>query len=403
MLKFSEPEIVKTDPQYREYLSEVEHLMALDPDVDSPEGKRLELLALLVETYEKERYRIPLPNPVDAILFRLEQKGLQQKDLVPLIGSKGRVSEVLSGKRRLTVPMVRKLSMQLDIPASVLIAEPQPVQGELSDAAPPISVVREIVKRGWVSGGNVTARNAKEFVAQLFQRVGSTNLGPAYLRSSIHTGIAGHVNLYAIRLWIAEILIKSRSIDVKRGAFRHGAFTQDVLPELARLSWFENGPKLAVEYLSKHGIVVVTEGHLSGTHLDGAAVLDLDGTPVIGLTLRHDRLDNFWFTLVHECVHVIKHLKTPGESFVDDTERAFDANEEEVEANRIARDSLIPPEDWRRSDANRQRSVEAIMSLAETLRIHPAIVAGRIRRETANYKLFSSLVGHRLVKKVLEI
>ncbi len=109
--------VIKTDAQYREYLSEIEQLIALDPEPSSPEGKHLELLALLVETYEKERYRIPLPNPIDAILFRLEQKGLQQKDLVPIIGSKGRVSEVLSGKRRLTIPMVRKLSAQLEIPA----------------------------------------------------------------------------------------------------------------------------------------------------------------------------------------------------------------------------------------------------------------------------------------------
>jgi len=130
-------------------------------------------------------------------------------------------------------------------------------------------------------------------------------------------------------------------------------------------------------------------------------VLDVDGTPVIGLTLRHDRLDNFWFTLLHECVHIIKHLHAPGETFVDDTERSFDTDEKEIEANRMARDSLIPQEAWRRSDANRLKTAEAINALAAELKIHPAIVAGRIRREAGNYKLFSALVGHRAVKKVL--
>ena len=143
---FAELSVIKSDTQYRAYLGEIGHLMALDPETTSSEGRRLELLALVVETYEKERYRIPLPNPVDAILFCLEQKGLQQKDLVPLIGSKSRVSEVLSSKRRLTLKMVRNLSAHLDISAAVLIEEPQP-KHKLLEAEAPLAVVREIVKR----------------------------------------------------------------------------------------------------------------------------------------------------------------------------------------------------------------------------------------------------------------
>src|SRR6266567_1368012 len=393
--------VIKTDAQYREYLSEIEQLIALDPEPSSPEGKHLELLALLVETYEKERYRIPLPNPIDAILFRLEQKGLQQKDLVPIIGSKGRVSEVLSGKRRLTIPMVRKLSAQLEIPASVLIGEPQQQADQLEEA-PPVQLVREIVKRGWVGGsGKVTSKNASDFVARLFRKLGVPTVGPAYLRGSIHAGLLGPVDLYAIRLWIARVLIKSRAYENVRGKFRREAISETMLIDLARLSWFENGPAIASEYLAKVGIVMVVEKHLPGTGLDGSAMLDADGTPVIGLTLRHDRLDNFWFTLLHECAHVIKHLQKPGETFVDDTEKPYDVDEKEVEANRMARDSLIPQHIWRQSDANRLKTISAIMTLAEELKISPAIIAGRIRRETGNYRLFASLIGHRGVSKVL--
>ena len=118
---FAEIAVVKTDAQYRDYVSEIGSLVALDPDPSTPEGKRLELLALLVETYEKERYRIPLPNPIDAILFRLEQKGLQQKDLIPILGSKSSVSEILAGTRRLPIPMVSKLSPHLAIHFSSLL------------------------------------------------------------------------------------------------------------------------------------------------------------------------------------------------------------------------------------------------------------------------------------------
>jgi len=398
----SEITVIKDESQYRNYLSEIEQLVVLDPEVSSPEGKRLELLALLVESYEKERYKIPLPNPVDAILFRLEQQGLQQKDLVPLIGSKGRVSEVLSGKRRLTVPMVRNLSVHLGIPAAVLVGEPQP-EGKQLDIDPPLPLVREIVKRGWVSGGRVTPKNAKEFVARLFEMVGTREIGPAYLRSSIRAGITGHVNLYAIRLWIARVLIKSREHTQGKAKFQRDAFGDEEMRQLVRLSTFETGPALAHEYLLKHGIILVVEPHLSGTRLDGAAVLDADGTPVIGMTLRHNRLDNFWYTLLHECAHIVKHLTKPNEMFVDDIEGGHDTDVQEIEANRIARDLLIPQEDWRHSDANRLKTTEAIVALAEKLKIHTAIVAGRIRRETGNYKLFSSLVGYGEPKRVLNI
>ena len=398
---FSEIAVIKTEPQYRNYLSEIGQLVALDPEPASPEGKRLELLALLVESYEKDRYRIPLPNPVDAILFRLEQQGLQQKDLVPLIGSKGRVSEVLSGKRRLTVQMVRNLSAHLDIPAAVLVGEPQPEAKQL-DFEPPLPLVREIVKRGWVPAGRVTAKNAREFVARLFEMVGTNDIGPAYLRSSIHAGVAGPVNLYAIRLWIARVLIKSREQARAKANYQRDAFGQDEVIQLVRLSTFETGPALAREYLLKHGIVLVVEPHLPGTRLDGAAVLDVDGTPVIGMTLRHDRLDNFWYTLLHECAHIIKHLTRPDQVFVDDIEGSHDTDVHEIEANRLARDTLISQEDWRHSDANRLKTPEAIVGLAEKLKIHTAIVAGRIRRETGNYKLFSSLVGYGVPTKVFD-
>ncbi len=397
---FTEIAVVKTDAQYRDYVSEIGTLVALDPDPSTPEGKRLELLALLVESYEKERYRIPLPNPIDAILFRLEQKGLQQKDLIPIIGSKSRVSEILAGKRRLTIPMVRKLSAHLEIPVSALVEEHQPESSQL-EAEPPLSLVREIVKRGWVQGGRVTAKNAKDFVARLFEKVGTSSLGPAYLRSSIHTGIAGPINIYALRLWVARVLIKSRELPVARGKFRRSEMGEELLAELARLSWLDSGPLAARDFLAKHGIAVVIEGHLPGTALDGAAILDTDGTPVIGLTLRYDRLDNFWFTLLHECAHVVRHLETPGETFVDDTEKSFDTDVKEIEANRLARDTLISQEVWRRCDANRLKTVEAINALADELKIHPAIVAGRIRRETGNYRIFSALVGHGELKKAL--
>src|SRR4051812_45786633 len=113
---YNELSVIKTDSQYRAYLAELEKLIERDPTADSLEGKRLELLGLLIETFEKEGHRFARPSAIEMISFRLQELGLKQADLVPMIGTKGRVSEVMSGKRSLTIPMIRKVSHGLGIP-----------------------------------------------------------------------------------------------------------------------------------------------------------------------------------------------------------------------------------------------------------------------------------------------
>jgi HTH-type transcriptional regulator/antitoxin HigA len=113
--------IVKTDRQYRRYLAEIGRIAVTDPDPRSAAGARLELLAKLVEDYEKVRFPIGKPDAVEAIQFRMEQQGLRQKDLAELLGGKNRASEILSRKRPLTVPMIRALSRHLQIPAELLV------------------------------------------------------------------------------------------------------------------------------------------------------------------------------------------------------------------------------------------------------------------------------------------
>lgn len=130
------PCIVKTEAQYREYMEEIDRLCVLDPEPGSEDGERLALLAVLVEVYEKERARLPLSGPIDAILFRMGEQGLKQKDLIPYLGSKSRVSEVLSGKRSLSLNMVRALSRGLGIPADALLFDSPEKQRSPSETQP---------------------------------------------------------------------------------------------------------------------------------------------------------------------------------------------------------------------------------------------------------------------------
>ena len=118
-----EPRIIKTDDQYRQYLQVVEDLAANDPPLDSPDGARLELIGKLVEDYERTRYPFARPDPVDAIIFRMEQQGLRQKDIAEMLGGKNRASEVLARKRPLTLSMIRALHENLQIPSALLIRE----------------------------------------------------------------------------------------------------------------------------------------------------------------------------------------------------------------------------------------------------------------------------------------
>ena len=114
--------ILKTVAEYETALAYIETLMAAAPG--SPAEEELSLFALLVEQYEREHYRIEPPDPIDAILFRMDQEGLTRADLVPYIGSQSKVSEVLRRKRPLSITMIRNLHEGLHIPAATLIQAP---------------------------------------------------------------------------------------------------------------------------------------------------------------------------------------------------------------------------------------------------------------------------------------
>lgn len=116
--------IIKTDEQHRRYLEEARRLARGDPAPNSNEGARLELLAKLIDDYERDRSSFRKPDPIDAIIFRMEEQGLRQADIAGIVGGKSRVSEILSRKRPLTLSMVRALHRKLGIPSEILIREP---------------------------------------------------------------------------------------------------------------------------------------------------------------------------------------------------------------------------------------------------------------------------------------
>ena len=110
---------IKTEADYQDALEEIGCIF--DAASDTPEGDRLEVLTTLVEVYEDRHYEIPLPDPIEAIRYYMESRGLSRRDLEPYIGSRGRVAEILNRKRPLSLEMIRRLHSGLGIPAEVLI------------------------------------------------------------------------------------------------------------------------------------------------------------------------------------------------------------------------------------------------------------------------------------------
>jgi HTH-type transcriptional regulator/antitoxin HigA len=114
---------IKSEEDYQKALQRLEKIF--DAPVESKEGDEAEILSLLIENYENQYYPIDAPDPIEAIKIRMEEMNIKQKDLIGIIGSKSRVSEVLNKKKRLTVDMIRKLEKKLHLSASILVSNYQ--------------------------------------------------------------------------------------------------------------------------------------------------------------------------------------------------------------------------------------------------------------------------------------
>jgi HTH-type transcriptional regulator/antitoxin HigA len=197
--------------------------------------------------------------------------------------------------------------------------------------------------------------------------------------------------------WRLCVIKKARSNPAPR-EYKKGVVTAKWLKDLARLSAFEDGPRLAREQLGMAGIALVIEPHFKGTYLDGAAMLD-EGRPIVAMTLRHDRLDNFWFVLMHELAHVAKHLDEAHPLFTDNLDSPDEQDRKEREADEMAGEALISQAAWEKSIARTSHLPKEVIAFAEKLGVHPAIVAGRVRHETKNFRLLARQLGQGQVSR----
>ncbi len=394
---------IRSERDYEAALGRISELMDAEPD--SRKGDELDILVDLVELYESKHVPMGYPNPIAAIEFRMEQAGLRPADLATFIGSRAKVSEVLSGKRAITMPMARALHEHLGIPADVLLQEPDvDLDDPWADMEWSRFPVKSMAKLGWIPDRPDLAGRAEDAMRGLINRAGGLDVaGAALYRKNDHVRVNAKMDPYALRAWCWQILARANE-DLPKAGYKRGTVTLDFLTKVARLSRSEDGPRLAKELLVKRGISLVIEKHLPKTYLDGVALRLGDGRPVIGLTLRYDRIDNFWFCLLHELAHVGRHMDNDrGEAFVDDfTLRKLEGRREdprEMQADEWAEEALIPRSVWEASTVRDRPTTMAVMNLANALQVHPAIVAGRVRYERKNYRLLSQFVGTSEVRR----
>jgi len=393
--------LLKTKKDYNSALAGLEQVF--DAPEGTPEADQLDVLVLLIKQFEDEHYPIDLPDPVQAIKFRMEQAGLMQKDLIPYIGSRSKVSEILSGKRELTLAMIRSLNQHLGIPAEVLIRESQePLPTALEDLDFSRFPVREMEKKGAFRGFNVRGakieEKAEEAIRWLVGRIGGFSAVPQVaLRKNDVMRLNAKLDRYALLGWSLQVL-QEASENPAPVRFRPDSLTDKFIKTLVSLSVLDDSPRHAHDYLNKIGIVVVALPHLAHTYLDGAIFITEGKRPVIALTLRYDRLDNFWFVLLHEIGHLkLGHLAGDTSWIADDLELPNTYSEQEREADHFAVQALLP-EDF---DLNtRERlSTKEVLQYASAHGVHPALVAGRIQHVKKDFRTFANLVGRGEVRK----
>ena len=252
---------------------------------------------------------------------------------------------------------------------------------------------REMIKRRWFSVPRGTDPISR--VREYFLSAAGPQFASAFHRKKMHSGTTP--NGYSLLAWQARVI--ERADEAARRS-EMPTFEPDDrwLPKLVALTRRADGPHRAGRLLAENGIILVTEKHLPGTYLDGAAMMTDTGRPVIGLTLRYDRLDNFWFVLFHEIGHIFLHLMHGIRFDFFDEEGTQGTDNVEVEADQFALNSLVPSNDWNRCLSRFALTEEAVQIDAEILGIHPSIIAGRIRRDLGDYTVLSDLVGQGTVR-----
>ena len=324
-------------------------------------------------------------------------KGFTQKELAWRLGMKEQQIQRYEADRYSTISLKKygRIAQLLGVRIEASINKIPELRGldhMIADA--PKSEIRKILKHGRENGWfpeETSEKQLREKIAENRIQYGS----PSLLRTGLN--VKDHSEDLLLHAWRARVSSVAAeligTLEVKFDPLDLGW-----IRELVSLSVHEDGASRARDFLKQNGVLLIIERQIPGLAIDGACFLE-EGVPVIGLTLRRDAIDNFWFTLLHELGHAVLHFRSGlSGGFFDDIDSKSD-DDQEKEADAFAANLLIPEESWKRSPARISNSEKAIERFAAELGIHPAIVFGRIRKERDNYSLFAKKIGGKPVRR----
>lgn len=318
----------------------------------------------------------------------LDARGWTQQDLAKVIARPPQmISEIINAKKQITPETALELSeafgtsaefwSKLEADYQLFLARKKPrnslipKRSQLFESVP----VREIMKNGWLK----TTTDTDELERELcnFLEINSIDESPAIAVNFRQTHLETHnPETRAQIAWVMRVQKLARKQNVGRFDLYQ---LEDVVNSLLRLTYEQEGIRRVPQLLKEAGIRFIVVPHLSKTYLDGAAFYLAEREPVIALTLRYDRVDNFWFVLLHELAHIYRGHENV---YVDRVE-GQDADEAEAEANAYSRDWLVPAEAYQSFVENSFLGFDDndILRFSTEIRRHPGIVIGRLQRD----------------------
>ena len=417
--------MITNEKQYRSTKASIEKLAAAfvaleTPAADFPDvfvkAQRCALRSQIDELEEEVRFyedlragkiskfsAESLHDLPDILIQARIARGMSQKDLGDFLGvAEQQIQRYESDRYRMAsldrlTDVADALNVRI-VERAQLVGSPQLDSGDPSTwQAFPLA---EMYKRGWFedfSGTLAQARKAAGDLISALLRGAHSEFAPMALhRKTVRAN--GHVHEAAVAAWEARVRTLAKRNPPKK-IFDRNHLTDDWVRGLVALSVDEHGPRLAFEYLRDAGISLVIERHLPGTLLDGAALASGDQYAILAMTLRHDRLDNFWFTLLHEIGHLKLHIGSGGYAAIFDDNDSPAADKIEQDADYFAQESLIPEANWNLAVSRFARNEKAVLNDANRFGVAPAVIAGRIRRDANDYTLFRTLVGNGEVRR----
>jgi HTH-type transcriptional regulator/antitoxin HigA len=195
-----------------------------------------------------------------------------------------------------------------------------------------------------------------------------------------------------LAIWLSKARVNAELSFYKGGIAPFHGLAKEYLREFAQLSVDVNIVREVSSLLARKGIVLVFLAALPGMKTDGVVFKLASGNPAIALSLRYSRLDYFWFTLLHELAHVVLHMARLDEPICDELD-SDGIDDIEIEANRLAKQSIVERNVWRNCDPKYNQNKEAVMAFAQKIHVHPSLVAGLLRKEANDFTRYSDIVN----------